>query len=387
MKKVVFVCVCLFAFGLMAWAQCGTSYVVKDNAATAYFRGPAESGFTAIPSSFFYAFNNGSANSGSCTPAWALAGGHYYYNVGGDWGNACAIGCIGTPPTGLRTVVVAYQSISPGAGTHTAKFAVCSVVYDGLHFYLDTMTNGNGGAGAQIIPNNVPTPVYVSKSGSAGNYTINLSWTAPAGGGTNGARGFYDSDPGADVISNWQIYYQIGTGSTTEQLAGWTLGGTFAGTANTASLTGVNWNGVDSIWFAMRPVFGATSGTAPVFPILGAAGTLAPTASGLFVQDSVAANHGQVTVNWRTNVESAVAGFDVVYSRTKAGTFTLVPGTNTAPKGNNSAYSVTFPKPVRVEKLFFKVQAHMTDGSSQFSDIMKLGGDESAPRLGKVLPD
>ncbi len=94
-----------------------------------------------------------------------------------------------------------------------------------------------------------------------------------------------------------------------------------------------------------------------------------------------------MTVNWRTNVESAVAGFDVVYSRTKTGTFTVVAGTATAPKGNNSAYSVTFPKPVRVEKLFFKVQAHMTDGSSQFSDLMKLGGDDHAASLGKTLPD
>ncbi len=105
------------------------------------------------------------------------------------------------------------------------------------------------------------------------------------------------------------------------------------------------------------------------------------------MQDSVSANHGQVTVNWRTNVESAVAGFDVLYSRTKTGTFTLVAGTATAPKGNNSAYSVTFPKPVRVDKLFFKVQAHMTDGSSQFSDLMKLGDDNSGAGRGKVLPD
>jgi hypothetical protein len=48
---------------------------------------------------------------------------------------------------------------------------------------------------------------------------------------------------------------------------------------------------------------------------------------------------------------------------------------------------VTFPKPVRTDKLFFKVQAHMTDGSSQFSDILKLGDDDHSAGLGKELPE
>jgi hypothetical protein len=42
---------------------------------------------------------------------------------------------------------------------------------------------------------------------------------------------------------------------------------------------------------------------------------------------------------------------------------------------------------VKTDKLFFKVQAHMTDGSSQFSDLMKLGDDNSGTSIGKVLPD
>jgi hypothetical protein len=81
-----------------------------------------------------------------------------------------------------------------------------------------------------------------------------------------------------------------------------------------------------------------------------------------------------------------VAGFDVLYAKKKVGPFTMVAGTATAPKGNNSAYTLTFPKPVRAERLFFQVQAHMTDGSSQFSDILKLSDDDEIG-LGKPVAE
>jgi len=104
-------------------------------------------------------------------------------------------------------------------------------------------------------------------------------------------------------------------------------------------------------------------------PSLGIQG---PTAAPLFVSNDISAHQGMVTVNWNTNVEATVASFDVYYSAQKNGSYVLVTNTTTQPKGNDSFYSVTFEKPVKGQKLFYKVAANMADGSTEWSDILKI---------------
>jgi len=71
-------------------------------------------------------------------------------------------------------------------------------------------------------------------------------------------------------------------------------------------------------------------------------------------------------------VESGVAQFQV-YSATKlAGPFAPVAGTATAPTGNSSSYSVSFAASPRLDRLFLKVVASMTNGPNQETGVMKV---------------
>jgi hypothetical protein len=380
--------------GSSIYAACGSTVLV-GNASTGYQPSISGTPGTTLQGSFWQVGSGATANSGTLTTAsmiTAFGSGYYVYT---DWVNLGAVGCPGVPPpAGTRNAFL--YSIANGG---SAQYLVMSVAVNGSgQFNYDDITNGPGNTPAPIAIPQVTGGTRAPVTGGS-DYTIN--WTA-----LTALKGYYDSAPTNNIITGMAVYYWNGAGAPTNyntfDASNWVLA---AGNSHTGYL---NWGvaGTDpgsavvflptaapvSTYFALRPLFdGWTPGTAgfvmaPAF--VGQAQIFAgPTPAGLFVQDSVSASHGQVTVNWRTNVESAVAGFDVLYSRTKAGPFTLVAGTDTAPKGNNSAYSVTFPKPVRVERLFFKVEAHMTDGSSQFSDIMKLGDDDHSAGLGKVLPD
>ena len=69
-----------------------------------------------------------------------------------------------------------------------------------------------------------------------------------------------------------------------------------------------------------------------------------------------------------------MAQFQVYSSKTQGGTFLPVSGTQTAPKGNSSSYTVTFASPKSATaKLFLKIKASMTNGPDQWSDAMRAG--------------
>jgi hypothetical protein len=332
---------------------------------------------------FYWQTETPTNNSGTVAVAgmMKLLSGTTYY-IFGNWHNPGNVGCPGNPPaaTSQTTFLTDHKNGSTGNGEYilvTHRFVNTT---DGYNF--------DGLSPNAQAPVAIPTFSSCNLAASGLHYNVTMAWPA-----ITALSGIYDVAPASNVITGIRIRWAGGAAAPASDIANWP---NILTTVNTSG-AGTDPGGITSvalpdgplpsggIWFRMFLVYGGGVYESAFGGPAIAGGT--PTASGIFVQDSVSASRGQVTVNWRTNVESAVAGFDVVYSRTKAGTFTLVPGTETAPKGNNSAYSVTFPKPVRVEKLFFKVQAHMTDGSSQFSDIMKLGDDASKSGLGKVLPD
>jgi len=371
----------LLCFSASAWGQCGQNLNVQQKLTGSQTGLTGTLGTDIKP--FYWQTETPTNNSGTTAVALmmkVLSGTTYY--IFGNWKNTGAVGCPGNPPAGTSqtTFLTDHKNSGTGNGEYILVTHRFVNVTDGYNF--------DGLSPNAQAPVAIPTFSSCNLAASGLHYNVTMGWPA-----ITTLSGIYDVAPASNVITGIRIRWAGGAAAPASDIANWP---NILTTVNTSG-AGTDPGGITSvalpdgplpaggIWFRMFLVYGggvyesAFGGPA----IAGSA----PTGASLFVQDSVSANHGQVTVNWRTNVESAVAGFDVLYSRTKAGTFTLVAGTATAPKGNNSAYSVTFPKPVRAEKLFFKVQAHMTDGSSQFSDIMKLGDDNSGTGIGKVLPD
>ncbi len=389
-------CVIMVFITTFAYAQCSaTAPVLQGN--TGELEGLTGTIGTDFQH-FFWWVGNGAANNSGTYPqnliAANLSGSTYYMNANWNKSAPGPIGCPGNTDAlklGTRTAwVTSHRGASGG------DYILASQLYiSGSNYLFDHATlgvnNGNGIAGVTTMtPVAIPAFTSCNLAASGLHYNVTMAWPA-----ISNLKGFYNTGnvPANNLITGIRIRWAGGASAPAQDIANWpntltTVSTSGAGT-DPGSITSVALPDgplpSGGIWFRMFLVFDGGAYETPFGGPAIAGGT--PTATGLFVQDSVSASHGQVTVNWRTNVESGVAGFDVVYSRTKAGTFTLVAGTATAPKGNNSAYSVTFPKPVRAEKLFFKVQAHMMDGSSQFSDLMKLGDDNSGTGIGKVLPD
>ena len=91
-----------------------------------------------------------------------------------------------------------------------------------------------------------------------------------------------------------------------------------------------------------------------------------------------------MTATWRSNVETGVASYQVFYAGKKNGNYKPIDSTVTAPKGNNSSYSVSFAKPSPNAKFFVKVKATMMDGKDQWTDAVKVGANASTPELDDV---
>ncbi len=102
--------------------------------------------------------------------------------------------------------------------------------------------------------------------------------------------------------------------------------------------------------------------------------TVGPTPAGVFASADASLKKGVVTVNFRTNVESGTANFQVLASKSNdPGSFAPVQGTLTQPKGNHSFYSVTFPNPYPGAKKFYvKVQSTDFDGQQFTSNTIKI---------------
>ena len=68
-----------------------------------------------------------------------------------------------------------------------------------------------------------------------------------------------------------------------------------------------------------------------------------------------------IVANWRTNVETGAAFFQVYYATSADGTYNPIDSTITQPKGDNSSYSVTFPVPTGLKSDTFYLKVRCTD--------------------------
>jgi len=112
---------------------------------------------------------------------------------------------------------------------------------------------------------------------------------------------------------------------------------------------------------------------------------IGPTPAGVFASCEASLKKGQVTVTWRTNVETGTARFVVETSKNENGPFTEVAGTETEPKGNHAFYTAAFPNPYPGAKKFFvRVKAADFDGKEYFSNTVKITR-KTAQKYGKEI--
>ena len=226
-----------------------------------------------------------------------------FYNAGSNWQYACTNGCPGYPPTGTRTAVVIWQNVGEGTTGHKLLWAAYSVMYNTAlsRFDFSTITNGtevNNG----VVPNNVvpqiptqycpPECMYPDMhQTSDGLWEVQLTWSAPGGGGTNGNMGYYDTAPsGLPLIQDYEVYYQVKPTNeppTSGALAGWTMYPTRApASATSLLLQNIPAQSKDYIYLAMRPRFYLTDGSSFAPPYVGAQlGMQFPSCGGIIIWD------------------------------------------------------------------------------------------------------
>ena len=345
----------------------------------------------------------------SCTPlaSWVIQG---------DWGNPGSTG--DCPPSSAHTALKIEQRESEGSLDHSASLMTLDIPYGSSSNYDTDAVMGAGTT--DYVP--LPTPEATWKtsditgtvSTTSGSSTVTgsgTSFTTALGvgqyitiGGTrytiasitddttlvlsaNAPSTLADVSLTAEYISiaftaptmntgaldpsGYNVYAQPEDTATTSNVSGW--GTKLNSSAITSSPALLPYTTIaSSQYYAMSMLF---DGNAVETTFVGPHCELAvgPKPAGLFVQNSAGERQGQVTVNWRTNVESAVASYQVFYAGKKKGNFKPIEATVTAPTGNNSAYSVSFPRPTKAAKFFVKVKATMTGGADQWSDVMKVG--------------
>ena len=290
--------------------------------------------------------------------------------------------------------LIAWENLSGGTTSHGLSFVAATAKYvtaNAAWLYSAPMSPQNGKV-FQVVP---APEIRASTNNNNGTWTFTVRMTAPNTPGIfadNAAfvKQFYDTTIATPptVVTGWDVFYQIGTGAPASEVASaWTSLGTVpldmtAGRNYTDFTTpAITYNSAGSqIFFSCAPHFAdgfkpyTGSPAAPTYVVGANSAQIGPTPAGLFVSVTASAlKNKQVTANWTTNVESGVVAYDVVFSNKKNGPFQVVPGTTTAPTGNGSSYSKTFPRP-RGEKLFLKVKATMTSGVDEYSNLVGVGG-------------
>jgi hypothetical protein len=313
------------------------------------------------------------------------------------------------PAVSENLTVIMWEADAEGSSGHAAKFcAATAKVVTGAWAFSAAMSPQNN-----KVFMSFPTPeIRSSVNDGGGNYHFVVRMYIPGcssdGSGnptcsgnvfannTAFKRQYYDSTITPPiVITGWKVYRYVGAAAPVNgdiSTGGWVLDGTAAIADNANSYTDYTSTsfalGSNKAWFAVAPAF--ADGFAPFaaysspysgFFVGANSGIIGPTAAPLFSASGAGLNKGTVTATWRSNVETGVASYQVFYAGKKNGNYKPIDSTVTAPKGNNSSYSVTFAKPSPNAKFFVKVKATMMDGQDQWADAVKVGANASAPEL------
>jgi len=289
-----------------------------------------------------------------------------------DWTNGGINGCIAN---GGRTVVLYSCSNN--------TYCLMSVIDHGDNVFDFDAVGAAGVAAAVAVPQLSVTGTTIGP-----NYVATVTWPAIAN-----LKGYYAAADGvpANLITGIAIRYWNGAVAPTDFNTGvWTLStngtvswgagsdpGTLSNVTFPAPGAGTRTYLAISLLFDGQTATMASRGEALGYGETSFVGgyvqaVFAPTAAALFTSNGISAKQGMVSVDWTTNVEAGIASFEVYYSAQKNGSYVPVAGASALPKGNNSSYLVTFTKPVKGQKLFYKVAAKMTDGTTQWSDLLKI---------------
>jgi hypothetical protein len=135
--------------------------------------------------------------------------------VNTNWGNADVVGC---PLPGGRTAFL-YSIANAGA----AKFLAMSVAKTGSIWSFDTITNGPGNTPSPVaipVPCDKNWPMYCSRRIEQVHV---IAWTPLT---SAQLRGYYDWDPGANLVTGYAIRYWQGSSAPTNfSTSAWTLAG------------------------------------------------------------------------------------------------------------------------------------------------------------------
>lgn len=207
------------------WANCGTSQLIANYSTGGQLNVPGVlddgSGTGTIMTKFWLQGKSASFNSGTLKDTFqVLPWEKQSYFIWSNWGDGGVVG--GCPPYSGRTVFL-YSIENGGRG----EYILMSTNMDTNTTWawdFDAITNGNGSLG----PNTeepVPIP-KVSASGvsmeSPGVVSAVLNWNP-----IKNLRGFFDTDPGKNLITGIAIrYYQGANPPTSFRSADWPLAGT-----------------------------------------------------------------------------------------------------------------------------------------------------------------
>ncbi len=378
----------LAALSFAAYGQCATLGPYIDNCSGANCGSQTGLtgglGSTIIP----YFWISGSAstyNSSPCTAgqdAFKKSGGQY--QVLSSWGTNdsgggkinCAFGC--PSPTGTRLIFV-YSNQATGNGD--GSYILMSVLYNSnsdsrYNFY--SIANGSGTPANNCATIALPAVTISSVTPVGGGYSVTFTWPSIYNGsGFNQLRGYYDSDPGSNLLTGIRIRYATGATAPTSDLSNYP---NIAGTLNVSSSATDPGTATFTVpgpistatWFRIFLVFdNNTTGYETLWggPV---SGRIGPTPAGIFAREEARLKRGQVSLTWRSNVETNVAYYEACYATRASGPFDPVPGALTRPQGADHEYCLSFPVPARSSKVFLKVRAVLYDGSQEWSGLLKV---------------
>lgn len=282
-------------------------------------------------------------------------------------------------------------SYVPFAGCAGATARGVFVMEDTLgNFAIGSMT-ANGADMSQV--DNIPTIAASNKpitgaTVTGGGTGSDLTWAA-LGSNTGGC-------PGGDcvqLIDGVDIYYKVAaSGGPPADLSlatgGWTLATGGSGlTWNSAGASVSGWGAAppagQAVW--VMKVYSFVDGLSSLY---GGTPTMAvgPTAAGVFGPMSASAQNLTINVNWTSNVETGVTGYQVYSSILSSGPFKAA-GNPIAVAGNGHAYSSSFTMPATKPSgtVFVKVKATKSDGTEEWTPVKKvLYGIQAAPPSGPV---
>ena len=362
-----------FAAAVPVFAQCGTYYGILNpiSGGQLEVKGTLDdgSGTGTIFTKFWLQGQGESVNSGTVPTIFQLfPWGQDSYYVWSSWGEVGVHGC---PKTSSRLVFL-YSIANAGR----AQYILMSTGYNDAFqaWDFDAVSNGDGYYGPNtMLPVSIPKPEVSLAKGDTDVMTITV---APPS--VNNLRGFFDKDPGTDLVTGVAVrYYQGASAPTSFRTSDWPLAAilpptTRGGASMPVSLSLPKTAGT-STWIAYSLIFdGGQAGK--TFMETEFVGEPAPvvgvTPRAAFATVAAQASKSAITVGWRMSEETGVASYAVTVSRTAAGPYVTLGGPVQPSPVAGTSYKATVTSAIA---RYVQVVATLQDGSVARSGAVRIG--------------